>query len=254
MKIGIGVTTYNRRECLRRCKGNILTYIGYKQFEVLSDSVIEGSLKSGDTFTLYTATDTDQDRQGVAKRKNECLRALKDCDYVFLFDDDCYPIKDGWIEFFVDTHKRTGHHHFLFLNDLHNKKETINYLTPTIPFEGGRTKEFNAEGECLFASVEIYNDCGGCFMFMTKEAIEKVGAFDEKFTPYGFEHCDWSMRCVDRKRNFAMLKGTEDYLYAEDYSNPTHKSSITDEEKKKHVRDNWDKFFKEPIKQIYIPL
>ena len=66
---------------------------------------------------LYVATDSDKDRQGVARRKNECLRALKDCDYVFLFDDDCFPIKDGWVNFFIQS----GDAHLLYLHsDLHS--------------------------------------------------------------------------------------------------------------------------------------
>jgi glycosyltransferase involved in cell wall biosynthesis len=80
MKIGIGVSTYKRPECLAKCLEQIKKHTDMNN------------------VTLVIATDTDQDRKGIAYRKNECLRALQHCDHIFLFDDDCWPIKDGWVE------------------------------------------------------------------------------------------------------------------------------------------------------------
>jgi GT2 family glycosyltransferase len=209
MRIGIGVTTYNRPECLKEC----LEHIDKHTFD----------------YTMYVAHDTDEDRKGVAYRKNECLRALKDCDYVFLFDDDCFPIKDGWIENFT----RLPYPHLLYLNQSHNP--------------------FIQRG----SYATIYKDCGGCFMFMTKECIDKVGAFNEKFETYGFEHAEYSIRinkAFNSGYNYLSLNNTSEYIYSHDYSTPNHKSSITDEEKQKCIKNNWEKFFNSEIKNIYLPL
>lgn len=215
MRIGIGVTTYNRPECLNECLINIARHTNLKSLYINGD------------VELYVATDTDEDRRGVAYRKNECLRALKDCDYVFLFDDDCFPIKDGWVEWFI---KEADGEHVLFLNNkLHN------------PI-------------CKTYNLISYNDCGGVFMFLTKDHIKYIGAFNEDFKIYGFEHCEYSMRCANNHREFLMIEGTEKYLFAHDYSTPNHKSSITDEEKQKCIKNNWDKFFNCEIKDIYLPL
>ena len=210
MRIGIGLTTFNRPECLEEC----LEHIHKHTFM--------------DNVTLYVATDTDQDRKGVAFRKNECLRALKDCDYVFLFDEDCYPVKDGWIEFFIEGCKY-GYSHFLFMNP----------------------KQHRIQGR--YNNRDVYNDCGGVFMFLTKKDIERVGAFNEKFETYGFEHAEYSQR-VSPNCPYMMLVGTEEYLFAHDYSTPNHKSSITDEEKQKCIKNNWNKFFNSEIKDVYLPL
>ena len=206
MKIGIGITTYNRPEMLQKCL----------------DSIRKHTFMDG--VTIYVADDSNE-RLGVSKRKNECLRALKDNDYIFLFDDDVEIIKDGWIAFFV----KANFDHLLFLN---NKLHNFIY------------KDDN---------IKVFRDCGGVFMFMTKKAIEKVGAFDEKFELWGMEHCDWSMRWNDKIREFYMLDGTEKYIYSEDYSNPNHKSSITNEEKNLLFKKNFPKFAK-GINKIYIPL
>lgn len=224
MRVGIGVTTYNRPECLKEC----LEHINKHTFM--------------DNVTLYVATDSDfpswknpenSGRKGVAYRKNECLRALKDCDYVFLFDDDCFPIKDGWVEFFTGSKLN----HLLFLNESHNKIKK-------------QYKETDFFGNELYS----YADCGGVFMFMTKDCIERVGAFNEKFILYGFEHCEWSMRANKGKREFYCLENTKEYIFSHDYSTPNHKSSITDEEKKECIKNNWDKFFNCEIKSIHLPL
>lgn len=206
MKIGIGITTYNRPEMLQKCL----------------DSIRKHTFMDG--VTIYVADDSIE-RKGVAYRKNECLRALKNNDYIFLLDDDVEIINDGWIEFFVNS----GHEHLLYLD-----KRLHNYC--------GK-----------YNGMDIFRDCGGVFMFMTKKAIEKVGAFDEKFELWGMEHCDWSMRWNDKIREFYMLDGTENYIYSEDYSNPNHKSSITNEEKNLLLKKNFPKFAK-GINKIYIPL
>jgi glycosyltransferase involved in cell wall biosynthesis len=207
MRIGIGITTYLRPDCLTKCVESI-----HKHTDMSN-------------VTLHIADDSIE-RKGVAFRKNECLRALKNCDYVFLFDDDCYPIKDGWVEFFT----RAGENHLLFLNDkLHNLKDV----------QGVN-------------GVKYYNDCGGVFMYMTKDMIKRVGAFDERYDTFGFEHADWSIRCNGCK-TFMMLEGTEDYLYSEDYSNANHKSSISKEDREFYVKKNWNIFFNHK-KSVYLPL
>ena len=206
MRVGIGVTTYKRPEMLEKCLASIEKYTkgGYK---------------------LHVAIDTDRDRKGVAYRKNECLRALKDCHHVFLFDDDCYPIKEGWEDLFINS----GQEHLLFLNNgLHNLYGKLN-------------------------SMHIYENCGGVFMYINKAAIERVGAFNEDFKTWGFEHAEYSIRILGEHGIYPMLVGTEQYLYSEDYSNPLHKSSITNEEKQLLFDKNFP-IFRQPIKNIYLPL
>jgi len=199
MKVGIGITTFNRPDCLKQCVSQINKH------------------SSGYDTKLYIAVDSDEDRRGVAFRKNECLIALKDCEYVFLFDDDCFPIKDKWIEFFVYSKEE----HVLFLN-----KKKHRFILK-------------------ISGKEYYNDCGGVFMFLTKNAIEKVGLFDEKYTIYGFEHADFSNRIYGENNRYRMIEGTSEYLFAHDYSTVNHKSSISDEEKNKYVKLNWNKYFNE---------
>jgi len=217
MRVGIGITANDRPQMLAECLQSI-----YKHTDMSN-------------VTLYVADDTN-DKKGVAFKKNECLRDLKGCDFVFLFDDDCFPIKDNWVKFFIESKQN----HLLFLNrGFHNKKAIeINLF----------------DKNELRYTVEHYQDCGGVFMFMTKDVIERVGAFNEKFERYGFEHAEYSNRILGETNNYPMLKNTDQYLFAHDYSTAGHKSSITDDEKYKCVLNNWNKYFKEPITNVYLPL
>jgi glycosyltransferase involved in cell wall biosynthesis len=210
MVIGIGITSYKRPQMLRKILDSIYEHTTYD-------------------YVLHIAQDTDMDRRGVAYRKNECLRALKDADHIFLFDDDVQILKKGWEEFFIKSEQN----HLLFLdNKLHN-----NWGTATTSS----------------AVIDVYSDCGGVFMYMTKAAAERVGAFNEGFKLWGFEHAEYSIRILGEHGNYPMLRGTGEYLYSEDYSNPEHISSISNLEKGRLFRLNYPLFI-DGIKETHIKL
>jgi hypothetical protein len=68
--IGIGISTTDKRVVSR----NIYKYAP-------SDSRIE----------IYN----DAERKGISHSRNSLLSRLQDCDDIFLFDDDCYPVMFG---------------------------------------------------------------------------------------------------------------------------------------------------------------
>lgn len=179
MKIGIGVTSFNRPAHL--------------------DLWVEQITKhSSEDVKVHIEIDKKEDRKGIAFRKNNCLRALKDCDYIFLFDDDCFPIADGWIDFFIEKHKATNQHHFL-------------YMRPTT-----NIRIVKAEKD-----INIFTNCGGVFMFLTKEVIKKVGGFCKDYGMYGYEHAGYSHRIHSAGLNtfgqYLSPKESSKYLYAMDY-------------------------------------
>lgn len=210
MVIGIGISTYKRPAMLNKLLESIYKYTTYD-------------------YILHIAEDTDKDRKGVAKIKNECLRALKDADHIFLFDDDVQILKKGWEEFFI----KSGQNHLLFLDDKLHKNWGTASTSSSI--------------------LDVYRDCGGVFMYMTRAAVERVGAFNEGFGLYAFEHADYSCRILGDHGSYPMLRGTGEFLYSEDYSNPDHKSSISELEKTKHIRANFDRWL-DRDKTEYIPL
>jgi hypothetical protein len=193
--IGIGYTTYKRDDLLQECLDNL-------------------RLNTTSDYKLHIARDTDKDRRGIALRKNECLHHLQDCDYIFLFDDDCYPIKKGWEVFVIDAHLKSGEHHFAFMIDsIHTPK---NYY-----FCGNKT-------------IKSFVTGGGVFLSLTNECLKKVGGFWDEYDLYGFEHIGFSYRAFKAKLNSDLYMSIEDldeYLFAYDYEDKNFQSTIPLEER-----------------------
>lgn len=213
VKVGIGITTMDREHCLN----------------ALLESIRKHTFI--DNLTIFV-NDDSMDKEGVAKSKNNCLRALKDCDYIFLLDDDVKIIRDGWIEYCIEMSNQYGMQHQLLLN------ERFHRLVKESP------------------KFKYFDDCGGVFMFLTKWVLKEVGAFNEDFEKWGLEHAEYSLRiqkAFSYPYKYCMPKDLPEYIYSEDYSNPNHQSSITNEEKNLLFRKNFPKFAK-GIDKIYIPL
>jgi glycosyltransferase involved in cell wall biosynthesis len=218
--IGIGVTTYKRPHLLEKCLDHI------KRF-TKSD------------YKLYVATDTDEDRRGIAKRKNECLYFLQECDYIFLFDDDCYPIQEGWETFIIDAHLKTNEHHFVY------------------------TKPPFFDVKCFFfqngVPLQSFEGSGGVFMFLTKKAIQKVGGFYTEYGVYGYEHVGYSKRIKMSQLTsdwFISLPRMSEFIYALDYEIENHykeNSTLGEAEKLSLSESNYTICMKEDV-EIYRPI
>ena len=179
--IGIGCTSYKRPKHL--------------------ELFIKQVNKHTKDFTLYVAKDIPS----VSQAKNECINALKDCEHIFLFDDDCYPIADGWADYFINS----GLDHSC-------------YMVEHPLFRGN-----------IFS---VYNDAKGVFMHITKEVVNQVGYFNTKYDRYGYEHAAYSHR-INRaglsKARFLCLNDANKYLWSLDLQGVgefdiEHKSSMCD--------------------------
>ncbi len=226
-KIGIGVTTYLRP----------------KHLKLFMDQVVANTSH----FKMVVADDS-KERKGIAFRKNQCLLALKDCDYIFLFDDDTFPIAKGWADFFITAHKESDQHHFLYLTRQYNGIGNIH----------------KSEADCTFGPVKSYNSSNGCFMFLTRQVLEKVGKFGEYPNLYGYEHAGYTKRIFLSGLNFLgeylCPDGADKYLYCLDLDTqgeynriPWHAPSITKEEMISRVQDG-NRYLQEDIKTIFKPL
>jgi hypothetical protein len=230
--IGVGVSTFNRP----------------KHIELFKQQIAKHTPEDVVKFIAFDVTG-----KGVAAMKNECLRALKDCDYLFLMDDDCVPVHDNWIEYFIGAHKASGQHHFMYLKETAMiKKQMIGHNIYEEP-----------EGKLVY-TIDSYNNSAGCFMFLTKEVIQKVGAFDESFGRYGFEHSNYSKRIhvaglTPMGENLCPA-GAGSFIYSLDLDNHlqfnrqvNHAPSIPPSEAIACIKAA-QKVYQQPIENIYIPL
>lgn len=218
--IGVGVTTYNRPQLALLCVDNIKKH-------------------TTEPYELYIAVDSDEDRQGVAKRKNECLKALSHCDYIFLFDDDCYPIKEGWEKMIIDCSKKTNSHHFCY------NKEPF-YQLKGFQYKNG-------------IELETYENCGGVMMFYTCKVLKQVGAFYEGYDTYGFEHIGHSIRIFRSGLSadlFCCPSNLKNFIYAHDYDEKDffEKQSSIDTKIKNTLTLKNKQICNEEDNKIFIPL
>jgi glycosyltransferase involved in cell wall biosynthesis len=204
-RIGVGITTRNRAKVLALSLLHFKEYWPKNhevQFVVVEDDSTPETVESNKKLVQDFGGKYIQNssRKGIAKGKNACLDALKKNDYIFLFDDDAFPCKDGWADLYIETSKKTGVHHF-------------NHLVDNIGLAFLREKN----------GIREYENTGGVLLFLTKEALKKVGAFNSNFNIYGFEHADYTHRAHASGLHNGFGKyltpvGTQEYIYSLDFN------------------------------------
>ncbi len=164
---------------------------------------------------------SDINRRGVAPTRNRALRALYDagCDYIVLFDDDCYPVEEGWQDFLLRAHHSSGSEVLMFPKD--------NYAA-----RGSR-------GDVEFVEWGI-----GAFTFLTRKAVETIGYFNTKYDTYGFEDVAYIARAryaglTPSSMYDTVPIGITDYIYSVDCDKSvTPQETLSSEEKDRLIEKN----------------
>ncbi len=210
MKIGVGVITMGVR--------------ALKDYKLSSDS--------------YFHVHVDQERKGVSHARNVCLKHLYDegCDYIFVFDDDCAPIKQGWEDYFVKQAKLSDKNFFILPEAF---KDDIAYLDGEIAYWRG--------GLCQFA---LY----------TRKCIEIVGYYNEAYDRYGYEDAGYMHRVWHSGINGEKREGHPSpirvlaYIHSEDVYGENPQANISQEDKLCYIKNNYPLYQKEINSgQIYYP-
>lgn len=168
MKIGAAVTTRNRPECLELHLEHMLAYepAGVDFSYVVVDDASDdwAAARNRELCSQFGfAIERSEARRGVARSKNACLRKLRGCDFMFLFDDDAFPDGEDWWLPFVEASLATGCGHSMYMNQTHS----------------------------LIAVNEPYNEYSwgmGVCLFLDEELLQTIGGFDPRFGFYGYEH------------------------------------------------------------------
>jgi len=197
MKIGVGIVTCNRPEFFKDC------------FNSLPQDTIDEIVVVNDgkplPFDLSRGAEIQNEvNLGVGKSKNRALKYIleKQCDYIFLIEDDVIiSDKDVFVKY-VEACKQTGIQHFNFgpgtpfnrrqeiVNfDLHNRHmlENESPANPKIIIDYGKGVK------CSF-----YEHVAGVFSFYSKKILDEVGIMDEDYHN-AWEHVDHTYRIIKAK-------------------------------------------------------
>lgn len=117
---------------------------------------------------------------GIPVAKNACLEALMafGVEHLFLFDNDCYPLVDGWWKPFVESPEPHLSAQFL---DLSGDKKL------------GDIKVLYADDQ-----IEAWSGQRGYCLYYHRSVIEAVGGFDPVYSPGLYEHSDLANRIYAR--------------------------------------------------------
>jgi hypothetical protein len=188
--VGIGITTHNRGGVFRTALEAIRKYAPSGAAIVVVDDASTEPVEDA-TFRFDT-------NAGIARAKNKCLELLVDqgCTHLFLFDDDCWPVADGWEQPYVDSPE--PHLMYIFTD------------TPQ-----GR----------LTDATEIYRDSHlkaythprGCMLYFERRVLDRVGGYDTRYGRWGYEHVDLSNRIYNAgltSFRFADVVGSEHLIFS----------------------------------------
>lgn len=257
--IGIGITTCNRPDLIKGCIENIqkFTTEPYKIFVVDDASEIPFNMDSVKSMRFH-------ERQGTGISKNACLEHLDDCEHIFLFDDDCWPIKTGWEKLYIEASKTSNCLHFGYTWDTftngrkdyyHRIYDVVEKKKVILKIEGMPDQyvddimcdtqvrimkvrmglsachphrfETNNVSHAIKAHV---NPCG-VMLYFDKKCLEVVGGFNPEYGLNRGAHVGLSYRIHNKGFTpagpFLDVVGSDEYFYALDREqNSDHKGII----------------------------
>lgn len=222
-QIGICITTKGRDRYLSRSIENHLKHLPQNAKIIVVD---DGSdhpkeLENVEYFHFV-------ENVGIPKAKNKCLELAQDCEHIFLFDDDIYPITDNWHMPYVES-----------------PEAHLSYCWSDIrPGEYG-TAHYYSIGKRLYSDDKLFSFShprGQMLYIDAKKVLSRIGGFDPIYGKGMVEHADWSWRIhnagLSTWKNQDVV-GSEHLFYSIDEnanSESDHETTIDD-----HMRTVVDK-------------
>jgi GT2 family glycosyltransferase len=193
-RIGVGIITCNRPHYLKSLLES-LKPCG----DQINELVIVNDGKPVDVELFKGKWILNEENLGVGKSKNKAMKHLldKDCDYIFVIEDDMVVLDKDVFRKYIEAYKMSGIQHFNYgpgspFNrkqdvqfDLHNRHELKQDSEPN-------PKLIIDYKNCKIA---LYEHTVAMFSFFTKEVLEKVGLIDEEFYN-AWEHVDHTYRII----------------------------------------------------------
>lgn len=175
-KIGVGVTTHNRRETFNKTYSQIMSFLPTNAFvAVVDDCSKEGIDFAVHNTSIQTLYRFDQN-VGIARAKNKALELLYNagCEHFFLFDDDTYPIVDNWWRPYIESQE--PHLMYIFQH------------FANAPGPNDMIKIYQDD------EIAAYSHVRGCMLYYKRICLDTVGGMDTVFGKWGNEHGDLSNR------------------------------------------------------------
>jgi hypothetical protein len=198
--IGIGITTRNRREVFIQAFSHIYNHSRGCKIVVVDDASttpvdpnpVNSTEKIAEVFRFDTSV-------GIAAAKNKCFELLEDCEHIFLFDDDTWPLVDSWYQPYIES-----------------KEPHLMYI-----FQDFSTGTKLNDTQLLYTdgSIAAYSHPRGCMCYFKRICLERVGGMFTGFGKWGYEHPDLSNRIFNNSLTtfrFMDVVGSNKLIYSLD--------------------------------------
>ena len=165
-KIGVGIITYNRPECLKKLLDSVSS-CDFINLVVINDGEYIDNLNSYNCHLINNETNL-----GVGKSKNKALQYLyeSECNHIFLIEDDIFVKDTSVFEKYIQASKISGIQHFNYSqHGLINKSWPDGKANPILVIDYGSIK------------IPLYPATVGAFSYYSRTCIEKVGYMDERY-------------------------------------------------------------------------
>lgn len=171
-RIGIAISTYNRADVLSLA---LIQHMKFLPAGALVVVVDDGS-KPAAVVPAGVQLVRQETSLGIVASKNASLTALMDagCEHFFLWDDDAWPIADGWHLPYIESPEPHLAYQFL---DLAGPRK-LNDLAVLY------SDDMNV----------AYTGQRGVMLYYHRSAIERVGGFDWIYGRGMYEHSDLALR------------------------------------------------------------
>lgn len=174
-RLGIGVTTFNRRPKLEVCLSRLRELTSQPfHLVVADDGSVDDTLALCAQRQIITVTGPNM---GIAWNKNRVLfflHRILECEVIILIEDDCHPNQRGWERQWIDGTRQWGHANFA----------------------GPWFQEKILSGDGSVANPFVSRSLSGQCAAFADRALSVCGYLDSRFKGYGYEHAEHSSRLV----------------------------------------------------------
>ncbi|MDR2057651.1 MAG: glycosyltransferase [Dysgonamonadaceae bacterium] len=167
--IGIGITTHNRYDIFQKTLYEIKRLAPPNaKIVVVDDASDKPTPEAAYRFNANA---------GIARAKNKCFELLYNagCEHFFLFDDDCYPVLEGWYKPYIES-----------------KEVHLNYIFTE--FKGNNPPLNDTLLLYSDSKIRAYSHARGCMCYYKRICLDVCGGMSPLFGRWGYEHPDLSNR------------------------------------------------------------
>ena len=190
MKYGIGISTRNRPDSLQAALAHFKEFpTESAKYVVIDDNSDDDSaeqvvLECGIPGIIYHKS---PHRIGITGNKNAALWELRDCDHVFLFDDDAWPSAPDWAEKWVRANESNGVGHSIF----NITSSDLRKLDPRLQSLMVIEREFGHGS----AKMLSFSNCLGPLLYFSRACLDTLGGYrPDAPALWGYEHAAMSQR------------------------------------------------------------